>query len=245
VGQSVWYFFEVTGINAGTYEGAGDDCDGLPTFGGPMGFLGGDVTHWAPRREGDLPPPVPDGYSKAERALVHGGTLPFDCPDTWANGTKASPATAPQDWAHAAARGVFQSLYEDQNFRMTMRETPAEQRAGMVARAAAVIRVAAEQGRGPVVAWAAAHSDLDEHHREFTFNLSLALADPREDPNVYIPVLRAGDLCDAALGVGRPGRLGVMCTRSGPDEQTALAELMAQIQKVIPGAQLIGKRSAD
>ena len=43
-GQKVLYYFDVTGVSAGQY--LGDNC-----FGGKLGFLCGDVTHWMPLPE--------------------------------------------------------------------------------------------------------------------------------------------------------------------------------------------------
>lgn len=41
--EDVFYFFEVTGTSLGKYRGNGQSNE----FGGPNGFLGDDVTHWA------------------------------------------------------------------------------------------------------------------------------------------------------------------------------------------------------
>lgn len=41
VDQRVLYYFDITGITAGRYEG--DNC-----FASRAGFLTGDVTHWMP-----------------------------------------------------------------------------------------------------------------------------------------------------------------------------------------------------
>lgn len=139
VGQDVWYFFEVTGVSAGQYWGSED---GLATFGGARGFLGGDVTHWMPRTDGSPRPEIPAGYTYPERCLVHGNEMPFDCPATWSQGTREAPASPAVDWAHAAARGAFQSLYDDHDFRQTMRATPEDQRARLVEAVADIIRQA-------------------------------------------------------------------------------------------------------
>lgn len=142
VDQDVWYFFEVTGISPGKFYG---EEDGLLTFGGDRGFLGGDVTHWMPRAEGDMKPEPPPGYSRAERFLVSAARMPFDSPETWRLGNKDAPASAPEDWAHAAARGAFEALFNEQDFRMAMRATPEDRRGLLVSRVADVIRQAKKE----------------------------------------------------------------------------------------------------
>jgi hypothetical protein len=68
-------FFEITGISSGKYYGHSDEEEGgMPTFGENHRFLSGDVTHWQPWAEDDAKPPIPEVYSKAECALVHGET---------------------------------------------------------------------------------------------------------------------------------------------------------------------------
>jgi hypothetical protein len=144
VGQSVWYFFEVTGVTDGHYHGLED---GLHTFGGKRGFLGGDVTHWMPKEASVEPPAPPAGYSRAERWLFHGAQMPFDCPETGRLGTHVAPATPAKDWAHAAARGVFERLYDDHEFRATLRATPDETRVKLVKQVSDIIREAARLER--------------------------------------------------------------------------------------------------
>lgn len=54
-GEKVWYFFYITGVNAGTY----DVIEGYDCFYGKNGFLCDDVTHWKPRGNCSFIPPVP------------------------------------------------------------------------------------------------------------------------------------------------------------------------------------------
>jgi hypothetical protein len=242
-GENVWYFFEVTGISAGQYLGNGPD--GLPTFGGNGVWLGGDVTHWMLRVSSDLPPEIPPGYSRAERCLYHGNHMPFDCVDTWKNGTSTSPAKPPEDWAHAAARGIFQSLYDiyDPQFRMAMRGTPDGERAKIVARAADIIRMAQKQDQTSTLE--NTDQPVDNSPREgetYDFDLSFALPKPQDDPAKYVGDLMEGGFNSDCLGIGRSGCLGVMCSRTGASEEIARATVVAQIQRIIPGSRFVGQR---
>lgn len=256
LGQDVWYFFEVTGVSAGQYLGDGGDNDGLPTFGGKGGFLGGDVTHWMPREEDTPRPGTPVGYSKEERALFNGSQLPFDCPETWQHGNGVCPPSAAQDWAQAAARGVFQGLYDlfDPAFRMAMRETPSEERAEIVAAAAAVIRLAqAEDQRhqrtlqGGLGLGEKGNLDGTDHRGEATtehcLDLTFSLNDPQDDPEQYVGALLFGGFDDSTLGIGRKGVLGIICSRRATSAETARAAVVLAVQRIVPGAQLVGTRT--
>lgn len=130
VDEPLWYFFEITGIGAGTYYGAEE---GLPTFGGDGGFLGGDVTHWMPRAEGDPRPAVPAGYTRPERYLTWGATLPYDEPELCHTGNRETMPVRALDWAHAAARGVFEGLDRLHDVRWRLRQVPDVARPPLVA----------------------------------------------------------------------------------------------------------------
>lgn len=57
-GQAVFYYFSGVGVHSGHYRFYPEDGPVLgQVFHGPRGFLGGDVTHWMPRSEGQ---PLPD-----------------------------------------------------------------------------------------------------------------------------------------------------------------------------------------
>lgn len=140
VDAPVWYFFEVTGVAPGTYYGCED---GLETFGGRCGFLGGDVTHWMPRQEDDEPPGTPSGYTYPERCLLHSSRLPFDGPGYWRRSDQEQ--NPPKDWAHRAARGTFQVIYDLHEARMALREAPRPgSRDELVAEVADIYRQAAD-----------------------------------------------------------------------------------------------------
>ena len=120
---SVWYFFERTGVSSGEYWG---EEDGLPTFGGPRGFLGGDVTHWQPRNEGDIKPSPPPGYSYPERAFFHGLQMPFDS-------DRAEPETQFKNPARAAALGFLHMLEDRHAWRWPLRQLSSAARQELVA----------------------------------------------------------------------------------------------------------------
>lgn len=137
--QAVWYFFEVTGVSAGHYLGIEE---GLPGFGGERGFLLGDVTHWKPRQDGDSTPAVPTGWTYPERCLVHGAQTPYDHLPTCRHGQAIAPPPPATDWAHAAARAVFEAMQDQHELRLPLRELDDATRRRLVERVRQIVLTA-------------------------------------------------------------------------------------------------------
>lgn len=59
-GQGVIYFFKWAGVHRGVFHNFSiGPLPPIPSFSSEIGWLGSDVTHWMPDREGDLPDPPP------------------------------------------------------------------------------------------------------------------------------------------------------------------------------------------
>lgn len=79
-----------------------------------------------------------------QQTLDHAAQFPYDASDFWwASDTVRVPPPA-VDWAHAAARGVIESLTDRRGIKHAFEELDEDTRTNIVADLAAIIRVAAE-----------------------------------------------------------------------------------------------------
>lgn len=85
----------------------------------------------------------------AEIRLAHGAEFPYDAPDAWWEASPVQPGPPPQDWAHAAARGVVADLTDRRDIKRGFEQIDEAIRAEIVETLAEIIRAAAEQGKAP------------------------------------------------------------------------------------------------
>jgi len=87
--------------------------------------------------------------SNPQISLNHGGNFPYDAPDKWWDGTGENPP-APDDWAHAAARGVAADLQGRGGIKHGFDNIDEDIRTEIISSLAAIIRLAAK-GKEPTV----------------------------------------------------------------------------------------------
>ena len=73
----------------------------------------------------------------------------------------------------------------------------------------------------------------------FDFSLIFTLPDPKADPSSYIDALFGAGCDDATVGAGRPGMIGLDFSREAATAKKAIATAIHDVQKAIPGADLI------
>lgn len=74
---------------------------------------------------------------------------------------------------------------------------------------------------------------------EFDFYLKYQLADSFNDPTQVVEALGEAGCDDATIGIGLPGRVGLMFAREAESAVAALQSALADVKKALPGAKLI------
>ena len=74
---------------------------------------------------------------------------------------------------------------------------------------------------------------------EYEFNLSFRLPDDDADPDGYLGALAQAGCDDAAVGVGRRGRIALAFVREAGSAFDAIASAVQAVKAAIPGAVLI------
>ncbi|MBE9031804.1 DNA-binding protein [filamentous cyanobacterium LEGE 11480] len=73
---------------------------------------------------------------------------------------------------------------------------------------------------------------------EFDFTLKFVLPENDSDPNDYIDALFEAGCDDAALGLGRKGRIALTFAREATSAQAAIDSAISDVNKAIPGVKL-------
>lgn len=73
-------------------------------------------------------------------SLESGARFPYDASDDWMESPGLPPA--PEDWAHAAARGIVADMMDRRGIKWGFEEVDEETRIEIVERIAAIIRMA-------------------------------------------------------------------------------------------------------
>lgn len=74
---------------------------------------------------------------------------------------------------------------------------------------------------------------------EYEFLLRFRLPDDSPDPEAWLEQLHHAGCDDAAIGIGRPGRIALEFTRSGTSAARAIRAAIADVVRAIPGVRLI------
>ena len=74
---------------------------------------------------------------------------------------------------------------------------------------------------------------------EYTFTLKFTLPDPGSDPDDYLDALFTAGCDDALVGVGQHRSIGLDFAREAKDAEQAICSAISNVQKAIPGSQLI------
>jgi len=83
----------------------------------------------------------------AEHTLKHGLQYPYDAPDAWWEGDGNNPP-APDDWAHAAVRGILADLNDRRGIKHGFANINEEIRIEIAQSLARIVRVAKDQAHG-------------------------------------------------------------------------------------------------
>lgn len=68
------------------------------------------------------------------------------------------------------------------------------------------------------------------------FTLYFELPPDRPDPKTWLDKLHAAGCGDATVGVGQPGRIGLVFSREGDTMESAIASAIADVERAIPNA---------
>ena len=75
--------------------------------------------------------------------------------------------------------------------------------------------------------------------REIEFDLIFTLPESRPDEGAILDALHEAGCDDAAVGLGRPGSVGLAFVRAGRDPEAAIVEAVGQAAAALPeGAEL-------
>ena len=83
----------------------------------------------------------------AEHTLKHGLKYPYDAPDEWKEGDRKDPP-APDDWAHAAARGILADLNDRREIKQGFANIDQGIRVEIAQSLARIIRAAKDRAHG-------------------------------------------------------------------------------------------------
>ena len=74
---------------------------------------------------------------------------------------------------------------------------------------------------------------------EYTFTLKYRLSPADQNADDLVERLGAEGCDDVLVGVGQPGRVALEFTREADSAQAALQSALADVKRVMPGAQLL------
>lgn len=75
--------------------------------------------------------------------------------------------------------------------------------------------------------------------KEFEFTLRYRLAEPKDNPEVYLDLLAEAGCDDALVGIGQNGRVALNFTRQANSAFEAISSAISDVQQAIPTTTLI------